>query len=120
MQLAHGRIILALEGGYSLSSISESVCMCARALIGDPLPNINLENQAKDGSLDSVRDVIKAHSSHWKCFQLYDSVLPESLSCLEIQENSMKDSDLASELENTTRSFRRIELDASKVLSDNQ
>jgi acetoin utilization deacetylase AcuC-like enzyme len=36
--LAEGRLVLALEGGYNLSSISEAATMCARALLGDPLP----------------------------------------------------------------------------------
>ncbi len=36
--LAEGRVVVALEGGYNLSSISESAAMCARALLGDPLP----------------------------------------------------------------------------------
>jgi acetoin utilization deacetylase AcuC-like enzyme len=36
--LAEGRLVLALEGGYNLTSISEAASMCARALLGDPLP----------------------------------------------------------------------------------
>ena len=36
--LAEGRVVVALEGGYNLSSISEAACMCTRALLGDPLP----------------------------------------------------------------------------------
>lgn len=35
---ARGRIVLALEGGYNLESISSSMAACTRALLGDPGP----------------------------------------------------------------------------------
>ncbi len=28
------------QGGYNLASISESMCVCAAALLGDPLPSV--------------------------------------------------------------------------------
>ncbi len=42
--LAEGRVVVALEGGYNFTSISESMYMCARALRGDPLPQVILDN----------------------------------------------------------------------------
>ena len=38
--LAEGRVILALEGGYNLKSISECMTACAAALLGCPLPKL--------------------------------------------------------------------------------
>ena len=38
--LAEGRVILALEGGYNLKSISECMTACAAALLGCPLPRL--------------------------------------------------------------------------------
>ena len=38
--LAGGRLILALEGGYNLRSISECMTACAAALLGCPLPKL--------------------------------------------------------------------------------
>jgi len=38
MGLAGGRVVLALEGGYNLESISASMAACAGALLGDPPP----------------------------------------------------------------------------------
>nr|XP_044996311.1 histone deacetylase 6 isoform X2 [Jaculus jaculus] len=38
MGLANGRIILILEGGYNLASISESMAACTHSLLGDPPP----------------------------------------------------------------------------------
>ena len=36
--LAQGRVAIFLEGGYNISSVSKSVVMCAKALLGYPLP----------------------------------------------------------------------------------
>merc|ERR1711949_5934 len=41
--LAGGRVVVALEGGYNLGSISECAPACARALLGDPLPLLKVE-----------------------------------------------------------------------------
>jgi histone deacetylase 6 len=38
--LANGNIILALEGGYNLTSISESMSNCVSTLLGDPCPSV--------------------------------------------------------------------------------
>ena len=57
MALAGGRVILALEGGYNLTSISYSMAMCARALLGDPpvlLPPLPPVNESAARSLCSV------------------------------------------------------------------
>lgn len=41
MQLANGKVVLALEGGYDLPAICDSVQECVRALLGDPLSSIS-------------------------------------------------------------------------------
>ncbi|CAL1534567.1 unnamed protein product, partial [Lymnaea stagnalis] len=40
MPLANGKVGLILEGGYNLKSLSESVALSLRALLGDPTPKI--------------------------------------------------------------------------------
>ncbi|KFV05971.1 Histone deacetylase 10, partial [Tauraco erythrolophus] len=40
MQLANGKLCVILEGGYHLKSLSESVCMTVKTLLGDPVPQI--------------------------------------------------------------------------------
>lgn len=71
--LAGGRVILCLEGGYNITSISYAMTMCTKALLGDPLlhhydPKIVCQWSA----IDSIHDVIKTHKKYWKClkFQL--------------------------------------------------
>jgi len=38
--LADGRVVMGLEGGYNLSSISESVSSCVSVLLGDTCPSL--------------------------------------------------------------------------------
>ncbi|KAF0292725.1 Histone deacetylase 6 [Amphibalanus amphitrite] len=55
--LAGGRVVVALEGGYNLTSISYSMAMCARALLGDPavqLPPLPAVNDSAARTLCSV------------------------------------------------------------------
>ena len=43
MKFAKGKIVLALEGGYNLESISESGKYCLKALLGEPLEDLTFE-----------------------------------------------------------------------------
>eukprot|EP00931_Biecheleriopsis_adriatica_P007704 TRINITY_DN108969_c0_g1_i1.p1 TRINITY_DN108969_c0_g1~~TRINITY_DN108969_c0_g1_i1.p1 ORF type:complete len:112 (-),score=15.63 TRINITY_DN108969_c0_g1_i1:38-334(-) len=36
MRLAHGKIVMALEGGYNLESISASMAACVEAFLSEP------------------------------------------------------------------------------------
>lgn len=76
--LAGGRVVVALEGGYNLSSISECATQCARALLGDPLPRVQV-SQPRESALETIRNVIKTQRRYWRCFTLLDKPLPESL-----------------------------------------
>ncbi|XP_047520597.1 histone deacetylase 6 isoform X1 [Pieris napi] len=86
--LAGGRVILCLEGGYNITSISYAMAMCTKALLGDPIythydPNASCNYSA----IESINDVIKVHKKYWKNlkFQLalpienvLDNVSPKS------------------------------------------
>lgn len=77
MNLARGRVIVALEGGYNLNSIALSMTMCAKALAGDPLPSIMPERDPKLSAIQSIRDVIGVHSKFWSCLR-FGVKLPDS------------------------------------------
>ncbi|XP_072939655.1 histone deacetylase 6 [Epargyreus clarus] len=71
--LAGGRIILCLEGGYNVTSISYAMTMCTKALLGDPIihhydPKVTYHPSA----VESITNVIKVHKKYWKAlkFQL--------------------------------------------------
>ena len=73
--LAGGRLVIALEGGYSLDTLAQAGAKCAHALLGhvDTLTRVNVsrETRADQGAVDSVRNVIRAHGKYWKCLQGY-------------------------------------------------
>lgn len=65
MELAGGRVVLALEGGYNLKSISESYLACMKALLGEPMDEcVSGENSL----LASTWSLIKEVRSHLRPF----------------------------------------------------
>ena len=80
--LAEGRLVVALEGGYNLSSISESMYMCGRALRGDPLPALDLEAPLRPGVVDTLREVLEVQAQHWTSLEGADLPVPDNLNDL--------------------------------------
>ena len=77
--LARGRLVVALEGGYNLSSISACATQCSRALLGDPLPPIEL-SKPRNSALETIKNVVQVHRPYWQCLAaLADKTLPETL-----------------------------------------
>lgn len=71
--LAGGRVILCLEGGYNITSISYAMTMCTKALLGDPIVHhYDPKTVCHWSAVDSIHDVIRVQSKYWKClkFQL--------------------------------------------------
>ncbi|XP_010579622.1 PREDICTED: histone deacetylase 10 [Haliaeetus leucocephalus] len=66
MQLANGKLCVILEGGYHLKSLSESVCMTVKTLLGDPVPQITGEMAPCLSAVESIQNVRAAHKSYWK------------------------------------------------------
>ena len=75
-QLAGGRMVVALEGGYNLSAISECSLMCAKALLGDALPPIH-PGKAKKSAIDTIIKVVEEHRRFWKCLTEEEEVTEE-------------------------------------------
>ena len=64
--LANGRLILCLEGGYNLNSVSYAMTMCTKALLGDPLPMLDAGQKLNPSCLDTIRNVLSVHEKYWK------------------------------------------------------
>lgn len=70
--LAGGRVILSLEGGYNVTSISHAMSMCTKALLGDPLPPLVPGRAACPSAVTSIKNVIRTQARYWSalCFQV--------------------------------------------------
>ena len=86
--LASGRLVLALEGGYCLPAIAECTLQCARALLGDPLPPLQLEPHVKPSAVETVRAVRWAQAPYWSCMAKSSQALPGDLAVVEQPEES--------------------------------
>ncbi|MCJ1474988.1 Histone deacetylase hda1 [Lambiella insularis] len=66
MSLANGKVVVCLEGGYNLRSISKSALAVTKTLMGEPPERIP-ETAATDYGVDTVRRVVLQQSRYWKC-----------------------------------------------------
>ncbi|XWV25730.1 histone deacetylase 6 [Tupanvirus soda lake] len=68
MNFANGKIVIALEGGYNIDSISVSMLACLMALLKEaPLP-LKLGN-VSEVAINAVNTTKNAHKSHWGFLQ---------------------------------------------------
>uniref|UniRef100_A0AAY5KCG4 UBP-type domain-containing protein n=1 Tax=Esox lucius TaxID=8010 RepID=A0AAY5KCG4_ESOLU len=82
--LAGGRVLVILEGGYNLTSISESMSACTSVLLGDPPPPLPCRSPPHPNAAVSINNVIRTHAPYWRSLRIQreSSVLrsfPESL-----------------------------------------
>ncbi|KAL8164265.1 UNVERIFIED_CONTAM: hypothetical protein K2H54_048358, partial [Gekko kuhli] len=68
--LAGGKLALVLEGGYNLESISESMTMCTRSLLGDPPPTLGRLKAPHPSALQSLARVVAVHRKYWASLRL--------------------------------------------------
>ncbi|XP_029467341.1 histone deacetylase 6 isoform X3 [Rhinatrema bivittatum] len=68
--LAAGRVVLVLEGGYNLTSISESMALCTRTLLGEAPPMLAKLKSPQPSALQSIGNTIHAHRKYWKSLRL--------------------------------------------------
>ena len=63
--LAGGRVILALEGGYHLPVISQAMVYCSKALLGDPLPPLDMDSPPNARAVETLHNVLNTHKQYW-------------------------------------------------------
>ncbi|KAM4672195.1 polyamine deacetylase HDAC10 [Amazona ochrocephala] len=80
MQLANGKLCIILEGGYHLKSLSESICMTVKTLLGDPVPQITGEMAPCLSAVESIQNVRAAHKPYWKWLTYEDTSFLQNLS----------------------------------------
>uniref|UniRef100_A0A3B3Q227 Histone deacetylase n=1 Tax=Paramormyrops kingsleyae TaxID=1676925 RepID=A0A3B3Q227_9TELE len=68
MELAGGRVVLALEGGYDLTAICDASEACVSALLGiemEPLPEETLQQKPSVNAVRSLQRVLLVHGEYW-------------------------------------------------------
>ncbi|XP_077291609.1 histone deacetylase 6 isoform X4 [Arctopsyche grandis] len=77
MGLARGKLLLCLEGGYNVRSISYAMAMCTKALLGDPVThNYESRSPPHSSAVESINDVIGVHKQYWKNLR-FQKALPK-------------------------------------------
>ncbi|KAL9120016.1 MAG: hypothetical protein Q9187_003425 [Circinaria calcarea] len=66
MSLAGGKVVVCLEGGYNLKSISESALAVTKTLMGEPPGRLEDTTPTKVG-VSTVKMVIMHQSQFWRC-----------------------------------------------------
>lgn len=60
------------QGGYNLSSISESMAMCTSVLLGDPPPSLMTPLPPPHHSaVTTINEVIRHHAPYWKSLRIH-------------------------------------------------
>jgi len=67
-QLAGGRVVLALEGGYNLDVLADSSEQCLRALLGLPIEKISemeLARRPCASAVETLQKTLAIHTPYW-------------------------------------------------------
>jgi len=71
LQLAEGKVVLALEGGYTGPAVSEAVLQCIKTLVGEPgqpgvgVARAELERIPAKQAVSDITNTIANHVSFW-------------------------------------------------------
>ncbi|XP_051157259.1 histone deacetylase 6-like [Leptopilina boulardi] len=100
--LANGRIILILEGGYNVNSISYAMSICNKALLGDPLISMPSLQTLRSSAVTSIMDVLKIQRKYWPNLK-YQICLPA--------ENIFSDSSFQEKLISSSQNDQNVNSD---------
>ena len=72
-QLARGRLVLALEGGYNLDVLKTASEQCLRALLGAPIDKISereLARRPNQPAIDTLQKTLAIQGAYWEVLKL--------------------------------------------------
>ena len=69
--VARGRQLLLLEGGYNVDQTALAFASCAEALLGKKIswPEFTKWDAVKPEAVEAVEKTRQAHRQYWRCFQ---------------------------------------------------
>ncbi|XP_051985922.1 histone deacetylase 5 isoform X2 [Xyrauchen texanus] len=103
MELAEGRVVLVLEGGYDLSTLCDASQACVNALVGnepEPLAVEELQRIPCLNAVDSLKTVLHVQSRYWSSVR--DMLDKVSLPYLKAERRYSAGSEAASALNGLT------------------
>uniref|UniRef100_A0A8P4G856 Protein deacetylase HDAC6 n=1 Tax=Dicentrarchus labrax TaxID=13489 RepID=A0A8P4G856_DICLA len=110
MSLAGGRVLLILEGGYNLSSISDSMAMCTSVLLGDPPPLLgNAPPPPHHSAVATINEVIRHHAPYWRSLRIHSQSICFSQSSTSQRENKQSSSVVSCLLFSSNQAQRSLE-----------
>ncbi|XP_076360796.1 histone deacetylase 4-like isoform X3 [Tachypleus tridentatus] len=122
MTLAKGRVVLALEGGYDLTSICDCTQECVMALLGDegtPLQEDEITRKPCPIAVEVLQRTVAAQACHWPCIQRWAPSIGCSL--LEAQQKEREEVDTITALASlsmTVTHIRKPEPDCSSQVEE--
>ncbi|XP_067139106.1 histone deacetylase 4-like isoform X3 [Centruroides vittatus] len=82
MQLANGKVVLALEGGYDLPAICDCSHECTAALLGDdcsPMKEEEISRRPCQAAVDVLQRCIAIQAPHWPCIKRWAHTIGYSI-----------------------------------------
>lgn len=89
LALAGGKLVVALEGGYTLEAIADSALAVSHVLLGDPLPALPPGLVCSTAGADTVARVVRTQAPYWRCMATSLTYPPLSTSDVETGPASM-------------------------------
>ncbi|KAK3731511.1 hypothetical protein QZH41_008542 [Actinostola sp. cb2023] len=99
MELADGRLVMSLEGGYSLPSLCDCSEACIRGLLSQTLPEVSAESLKRPPNLNAVavlEKTIAIQSRYWNSVKRSASLINHSV--IEAQAREKEELDTVSAL----------------------
>ncbi|GAB6026765.1 Histone deacetylase 4, variant 2 [Chamberlinius hualienensis] len=99
MQLAGGRVILSLEGGYDLQAICDCAEQCVKALLGDevlPLSEKEMIRKPCQAAIETLQKTVNIQVPHWPCIKRWGHMI--GMSVIEAQQKEKEESETVSAL----------------------
>ncbi|KAI5635197.1 histone deacetylase domain-containing protein [Phthorimaea operculella] len=78
MQLANGKVVLSLEGGYDLPAMCDCAQECVRALLGERLPSpspAELARAPHPPAQLALKQAVAVHQHHWPEIKRYADLI---------------------------------------------
>ncbi|XP_058040058.1 histone deacetylase 5 isoform X4 [Ahaetulla prasina] len=97
MDLADGRVVLALEGGHDLTAICDASEACVSALLGLELEKLDqnlLQQKPNSNAIATLENVIEIQSKHWNSVKSSAAIVGCSL--LEAQKGEAEEAETVS------------------------